>query len=306
MADAAIGALTAETSISTGKLFPVGTTTTGDRATAMPIEKLGFALDTASDPTTGNVTAAVGKLYHLDISGMTANRLFVLPDSAEVDDRIGLFIEVGDASFELEAATAASGSLLNGVDESGGSDEYRFFITNESCVFRCIKAGGAGDTDWIVEHDGRIPCRGRMYLDTTISNHYTSGSFVTVPVDTTAFDVGDCADLTNEQVVVRRAGQYGLTIATLATTSSADTHTFLTACTDPSGTPVEIARLQNAMEHGTDAPGPSGSTLVDVAAAAVGAAAGKLGGQLLVSGTTADAFGSAAGIANYIEWREIL
>ena len=44
----------------------------------------GLEITTAS-PTTGNIDAAVGKMYITDISGLTANRRFNLPTTANMD-----------------------------------------------------------------------------------------------------------------------------------------------------------------------------------------------------------------------------
>src|SRR6056300_1233645 len=88
--------------------------------------ELNTTYDTASDHA--NITAAVGTLYTIDISAVTTDNLqFDLPDTAKVGERVGVYITTGDDAFELEIRTAATGSLLNGVDISASSTTWKLF-----------------------------------------------------------------------------------------------------------------------------------------------------------------------------------
>jgi len=78
-----------------------------------------------------------------------------------VGDRIGILVSASNASYEL-IVTAASGDTLNGV--AGGTGWSKLFITGEVVVMRCV----AANSPWIVEQDGRIPCK--MILTLTLQN----------------------------------------------------------------------------------------------------------------------------------------
>ena len=209
MANEAIGALTAETSIATGKLFPVGTTTTGDRATAMPIEKLGLAYS-ATSVTTANLTLAAGTFYDLDISGLDDNHKLIIPDTLEVDDIIAWRIATGDDTYGVRLATAATGSLFEGSDINAGSNKYKYFIQGETGIIRCVKAGGAGDTDSVFQPggDNRIPCSAHVNLGS--NQTITSGNNTQIEFDTTQKDIGDIASVgaSDYGIKIRRDGRY--------------------------------------------------------------------------------------------------
>lgn len=157
--------------------------------------------------TTANLTASVGTLHQLTIAGLTANRDFILPDTAAVGERIALYVVDGDPSFEVEIKTAASGSTINGTDYS--TNEWsRVFIASEVLLFRCTVSGGAGATDWVVENDGRIQSKCAIADRSGAVNHYTDNVMTLINADTTDFDVGGLADLTNDRIKIRRDGHY--------------------------------------------------------------------------------------------------
>lgn len=212
MANATIYDLTQETSLNAADRLIVQQTGASTRATSATFALMGGLVYSASSVTTANVTATVGTIHALDLSGLTADRNFVLPDSAQVGERIGVFVTTGDASFELDIVTAATGSLINGANAGGGTSWSRLFITNECCVFRCVNAGGAGDTDWIVEYDGRIPCH--CLLEGTANQSVSGGSWADYNFGASddTFDTGDLYDATlnsnNGGFRLRRAGRY--------------------------------------------------------------------------------------------------
>ena len=162
-----------------------------------------------------NVTAAVGEFYDLTLAGMTADRLLVLPDTAAVGDHVAWFTNDGDATYVLKLATAAAGSLFEGVDISAGSARYRYFIAGESGHVVCVKAGGAGDTDWrfVPGGDGRIAqsCMLRL-LTTTTDTPVTTATWIKVVSSSTNYtevwDNANLGDVTNDEIDERRAGIY--------------------------------------------------------------------------------------------------
>ena len=170
---------------------------------------------TTATVTTSNVTAAVGEFYDLTLAGMTADRSFILPDTAKVGERIAWFTNDGDATYVLKLATAAAGSLFEGVDISAGSARYRYFIAGESGHVVCVKAGGAGDTDWrfVPGGDGRIAqsCMLRL-LTTTTDTPVTTATWIKVVSSSTNYtevwDNANLGDVTNDEIDVRRAGIY--------------------------------------------------------------------------------------------------
>jgi hypothetical protein len=160
-----------------------------------------------------NQTGVVDEMAAWDISSLTADRDFILPDTASVDDLIGVYITTGDATYEVNIKTAAVGSLLNGVDASSGLGHWKLFITNEFVKFRCIKAGGAGDTDWVIEEDGRIPCNVSAELSSDITTN-TADTPTACDMDTENTDVGDVYDnSSNYRMVCRRDANWSIVLS---------------------------------------------------------------------------------------------
>ncbi len=72
---------------------------------------------------------------------------------------------------------------------------------------RCIVA----DTTWIVEHDGRIPCRVKVTLNAAVTTN-TAATAKVIAFDTESWDIGDCYDAaTNKYLTARRAGYWRFT-----------------------------------------------------------------------------------------------
>lgn len=150
--------------------------------------------------TSGAISAAVNTLYVADMSGWTADRTLTLPATAAVGDRVGVMVSVGDDAYEW-IITAASGDTLNGV--AGGTEWSRVFITGEVVVMRCVVA----NSTWVVEQDGRIPCRCEMYLSADEGSK-SAATFNKVGLDSSLVNVGDIASTSSERVNIRRAGYY--------------------------------------------------------------------------------------------------
>jgi hypothetical protein len=169
--------------------------------------------------TGSNVTGVVGTLHILDLSGLTADRDFVLPATCAVGDRIGVFVEVGDASHELLLKPDGSDTINGGA---AGAEWSRVFITGECVIFRCVTANSA----WIVEYDGRIPCQMSFDLSTNESGTKNGGTYYAPTsvngVWTVVKNIGDCGDSSTSRFNVRRDGSYLFTASWGSTSSPAD------------------------------------------------------------------------------------
>jgi len=182
-------------------------TSTATTPLAHSFSAMGGMVHAANTLTTGNLTASVGTLHLLTIAGLTAIRDFILPDTAAVGERVGLYIVDGDATYEVAIKTAATGSLLNGTGHSSTAYTH-VFILGEVMIFECINGGGAGDTDWIAAYDGRIPCRCTIADGSAATNHYVNNVQTQCNFDTAVEDNGGLADLANDQLKVRRDSIY--------------------------------------------------------------------------------------------------
>ena len=239
MADATIFGLTQETAMTAAARLALQKTSGATRATSATFALLGGMEVKISSPTTGNVSPAAGEFHWLDVSGMTANRQFILPVAASIQtgERIGVGLSVGDASFEFELISGASGDLINGTDHSS-TPWSQIFITGEVVIFRCIN-GTTGD--WAVEHDGRIPCTARIDDN---SGTAISTTAVTPDFDLTVYDVGGIADLANNKLLFRRAGNYLVAFKhTTEGTIDDDNDVEARLRIDPGGTPVALSRF---------------------------------------------------------------
>lgn len=205
---------------STGSLISLsaGTHTVYATPGARTLDRLTLPVVAITDAA---VTMTVNRCYRGSIAAWaTSNRNYTLPDTAAVGDRIGVEVTAGNASHELIIKTAAAGSLVNGVDAS--TEWSRLLITGECVEFVCINAGGAGDTDWIVEYDGRIPCRCLLRRSSNQTG-VAASTFTKILLDAEDVDVGDIGDpATNNRITIRRAGDYQLSIIGSIAVSSSD------------------------------------------------------------------------------------
>lgn len=163
--------------------------------------------------TTANLTASVGTLHLVTVSGLTADRDFILPDTAKVGQRVGVYlVTASPTAFELNIKTAATGSLINGVDASATA-HTQLLILGEMLVFECVNAGGAGDTDWIRVYDGRKPCHATMADTSGTASHYADSVSTTPAYNVATVNVGSIADTTGDQILIRRAGNYSISMS---------------------------------------------------------------------------------------------
>jgi hypothetical protein len=157
----------------------------------------------AQSVTTADVTAAAGKHYELDISGMTADRNFTLPASAVVGSEISVKLMTdAPADYELIIKGAATVTINGG---SAATEWSRLFIDNEVVRFRATSS-----TNWDVVHDGRILQKASASLQTSITTN-TADTLKQVTGLTEDYDNSNI--FSSDEFVVRRTGKYAINFA---------------------------------------------------------------------------------------------
>ena len=213
MADTKFSAATVATAPAAADLIGITQSSTDKSAT--------FALwggleANAQTVTTTDVTGAVGQMYVCTIAGLTANRNLTLP-SAQVGERVGVYIVDGDATYELILKGATSQTINGG---SAATEWSRLFIIGECVIFRCTAAN-----TWIVESDGRIPCQADVYCSTNVTTN-TAAAITIVDFSantTTGGDNASLVDSTNDVIKIRRANTYHATASAAPVSGLADT-----------------------------------------------------------------------------------
>ena len=187
--------------------------------------------------TDGNLSAAVNTWYHWDISGLTAQRTLTLPSTAEVGDRVALRITTGDDTYRV-VITAASGDTLDGI--AGGTGWSGLFISGEVVIMRCIVA----NTTWIVEFDGRIPCRHRLYrLGNSSDLPLAASAWSTLTFTHEEIGRGNIGNLGSNQIVMRRSGFVTVNVTgAVAQLNTAVNPTLIAVAANIGGTRYEFAR----------------------------------------------------------------
>lgn len=171
--------------------------TSASAAKKVQISRLGLLKNSIASVTTANVTGVVGTRHVLDLSGLTANRNFVLPAGA-AGDVIEVNISVGDATYALVLIGDTSITINGG---SAATEWSRLITTKENVRFIATSS-----TNWNVVMDGRIPCTGAI-SDTNAQN-IDNTTYTKVTFDTSNADIGGLVDLANDKITVRRAGVY--------------------------------------------------------------------------------------------------
>ena len=176
MADTKPSAATEVTAPTADLLFPGTEDPDGtplDRVT--PFSMVGL-VSTSEVTTDANITATPGEWTIWDISGHTADRDWILPDTAKVGQFCGLWITTGDDTYCTDIVTAASGSMINGADHSS-TPWRKAYKTGSWLIAVCVKAGGAGDTDFRIIHDsiGGVFCH--MVAGSTQNQSVSTGSY---------------------------------------------------------------------------------------------------------------------------------
>jgi hypothetical protein len=163
-------------------------------------------------PTTANVTAVVNNRYFANVSGLTANRNFVIPAGA-VGDIIELNIKTGDDTYAL-IVIGDTGISINGG--STATEWSRLFITSES-----VQLIADTTSNWQVVVDKRKPCIGVLHLSAADTTN-TAATLTTPTWDTKTVDQGEMGDTTNFRFNVRRAGYYRISGSYLPNASITD------------------------------------------------------------------------------------
>jgi hypothetical protein len=212
MADAKLSALTEIGAIAADdELYIVDTSGTASRK--VPFARIGLEIDTTYDTAAdhADIPAATGKLYIVNMGTLASDMNFTLPVAANVEtgDRVGVYVSLGDDTYEMDLKSGAAGDLINNIDHFSTSWS-RLFITGEYVEFLCVD-GSTGD--WIVVHDGRIPsaCKLDGAGDTDQSINSATWTAVTI-LSNSVYDVGSLGDTTNDKIIPRRDGRYLVTI----------------------------------------------------------------------------------------------
>ena len=172
----------------------------------------GGGLTLTNKTADANITAVAGEMHVVEMNSgtpFTASRNWTLPVAASVStgDQFGLMIKDGDAAFEVNVRTGATGDLLNGVDVSAASNEWELFQAGEVIIVTCID-GATGD--YIVERDGRKAAKARVRRSTTAQT-VANLAFDQIEFDTEDYSYGMTVDTTTGyNITVRRDGIYNL------------------------------------------------------------------------------------------------
>ena len=155
--------------------------------------------------TTADVSPVPGKSYELTVSGLTADRNFILP-SASAGDKIEVSL-VTDAPADYELIVKGDtgvGVLISGNLHTA-AEATRLFQRGERLVFKY-----GSDSVWYVNYDGRIPC---MSTTGATFTHTSSGSFLTLDWASLIVndDRGGLVDTANDRWLIRRPGIYDVT-----------------------------------------------------------------------------------------------
>lgn len=159
---------------------------------------VGGLTNSASSVTTSNVTGVAGTRHILDVSGMTANRNFVLP-AGVAGQEIEVNISVGDDTYAL-ILIGDTGISINGG--SAATEWSRLFITNETVRFVATSS-----SNWNVINDGRIPCI--AVLERQAAQSIANTTATKIAFDAAPTNRGNMGDIaTNDRVNIRRSNFY--------------------------------------------------------------------------------------------------
>ena len=178
----------------------------GGPAEEIPISELGKLAD--STGTDANTTMAANTRYDVDMSAWaTADRDYTLPTTATVGDEIEVFVQIGNASYELILKTGAGQTCaFAGSTVAAATEITRLFIIGERMRFRYHATN-----KWECVLDKRIPQQASMRLSTAAAGE--SAATFTQPTAKSGVWTADIdnASLTNaasDQIKTRRAGNF--------------------------------------------------------------------------------------------------
>lgn len=158
----------------------------------------GNLTNSVSSVTSANVTGVAGTRHILDVSGMTANRNFILPAGA-AGQEIEVNLSVGDDAYAL-ILKGDTGISINGG--SAATEWSRLFIANETVRFVATSS-----SNWNVINDGRIPCI--AVLERQAAQSIANTTATKVAFDAAPTNRGSMGDITtNDRVNIRRSNFY--------------------------------------------------------------------------------------------------
>lgn len=155
--------------------------------------------------TTANLTATAGQRDSLDVSGMTANRNWILTGGGEVGDEVEVALRVGDDTYALIIIGDTGVTITAaGVTTAAATEWSRLFITGESLKF--VKTS---TTNWQLVHDGRVKQIG--VIEKRAAQSINNITDTKIQFATNIKNVGDVTDIaTNYRITIRRAGVYNI------------------------------------------------------------------------------------------------
>lgn len=164
-------------------------------------------------PSSSNPSVSANQRNFIDLSALSANRDFILPNGA-VGDQIQIAITNGNATYSLIVKGASGITINNGA---AATEWSRLFIANETVTFVA-----SSTTNWQVVVDGRIPTLARMYYSgpqISIAN-----ATVTVATLNTILysNAGGVCSVGNSRLIPRRTNKYLITAGYRWATQTAD------------------------------------------------------------------------------------
>lgn len=151
-----------------------------------------------------NTTLVTNSRYDVDMTAWaTADRVYTLPTTSSVGDEIEVYVQLGNASFELILKTGAGQTCSFAGSTIGAATEItRLFISGEGMRFRY-----QATNIWECVLDARIPQACQMTRDAAQS--ISTATVTKIAFDNTVFTTTGMADVaTNDRADIRRAGKY--------------------------------------------------------------------------------------------------
>ncbi len=185
------------------------------------------ALELSEQTPSANVNASLDTHHVLTLGGLTGNIDFILP-TGPVGSRIRISIAEENASY---AVVIKGGNGISINDGASATEWSRVFQKSEYAEFTAIST-----TNWQLTADGRIPCKGLMYLNADQTDN-DSGASTNVPFQATTYndgltftagspDTGNPPAPTAGKFTIRRANCYHIHLHLIPNVNITDTNYF--------------------------------------------------------------------------------
>lgn len=188
--------------------------------------------NSAASVTTSNITATVNTRYVLDISGLTANRNFIIPTGSDYDE-ISVNISTGDDTYFLIIIGDTGITINNGsaatefcrLQKAGSNLTFtRTSSTNWNCTSGTVSnillgtpTNNSAATGYIGEYvEGAVAEASKITLTTNVVSELTSITLTAGDWDVTALSEFQTGTATNVTILL---GNLSTTSATLDTTA---------------------------------------------------------------------------------------